>query len=81
MDEKEFVIERFKEYLLWARSHYDSLYELMTIHGKEKYANEHNGKTKFIDLLLLKIKNGDFRNEVKDCSCYSCETEKQETPE
>jgi len=52
MDKKE-----FEDYLKFAKKHYTLLADLMEEKGKEKYANEHRGKVKFIDLLLLMIRD------------------------
>jgi hypothetical protein len=52
--------EKVKKYLEWAKNHYSSLAELMDKEKKEKYRIQHEGKVKFINLLLLKIEVGDF---------------------
>jgi len=46
---------KLKDYLIFAKYHYSSLADLMEKEGKERYANEHRGKVKFIELLLLKL--------------------------
>jgi len=51
---------KFVQYLKFARDHYISLGNLMENQKEERYANEHRGKIKFINLLLLKIEEGDF---------------------
>jgi len=56
IDKNKLLIE-----LNFLRKHYDRLGELMGVYGgQDKYKAEHRGRVKFIDYLVLRIKDKDF---------------------
>lgn len=59
------VLDKIKliEELEFLRRHYDRLAELMGVndpHPQNIYQHEHMGKVKFIDYLILRIRDEDF---------------------
>jgi len=61
MIDKNFIDKKLLlEELSFLRRHYDRLAELMGVEEKDLYRIQHQGKVKFIDYLILRIKDKDF---------------------
>jgi hypothetical protein len=48
--------------LMFNQSEEDDNYVEAELEAKKGYGHQHRGKTKFIDLILLKIQKGDFND-------------------
>lgn len=52
--------EKLIKYLDFARTHYKNLALQMKLQNQETYRQQHLGKAKFIDLLIIEINQGEF---------------------